>query len=415
MKSVFKIAGVVLAVWMLVPLVSAQNPRQSANRGYILKGPDMNQIDMVGQHTLLVCASNLEYYLASESSWGGDVGPKNAWQHSIQKEKVCKALALINADIYGLVEIEQGKVALKEICAELNRRLPGRHYGFVDNKTSSAGTYTMAAYVFDSAKVVPNGPYKWSNTGVAYRKYIQSFTENSSGERFLFSINHFKAKTGGGDTEKTRVAEANAVNDLIKNYTAQSYGDPDVLIMGDLNAYYDEQPVVILLNNDGKDKRTDLHRYFHADSSYSYTYHGVRGYLDHAIVNSTMKHQVTGMQAYHVNSDETDIYAYQSGDTSIFRYSDHDPILVGLRLGSSTAQGLVVYNDLRSNIVIKNGEGGFVRIYDMRSGVLLYERALTADYEEINPAQEILEMRSGCYLIHVFHGGQNHVTKVLRP
>lgn len=415
MKNVLKIVCVVLVGWCLMPLVAAQNPRTSANRGYILKGPDMKQIDMRGQHTLLICASNLEYYLASESCWGGDMGPKNAWEHSIQKEKVCKALALINADIYGLVEIEQGKVALKEICTELNRRLPGRHYGFVDNKTSSAGTFTMAAYVFDSAAVAPYGPCKWSNTGVANRKYVQGFTENISGERFVFSLNHFKAKTGGDDTDKTRIAEANAVNNLVQSYTAADYGDPDVLIMGDLNAYWNEQPISILLKPSAQETRTDLHRYFHADSSYSYTYHGERDYLDHAIVNAAILPQVTGMQAYHVNSDETDRYAYQSGDTSIFRYSDHDPILVGLRLGSTVGRGLVVYNDLRSDIVIKNGGGGYVRIYDLRSGILLYHRALTEDNEVITPADEIPEMRSGCYLIHVFHNGLNHITKVLRP
>ena len=40
---------------------------------------------------------------------------------------------------------------------------------------------------------------------------------------------------------------------------------------------------------------------------------------------------------------------------------------------------------------------------------------MTEDNEVITPADDIPEMRSGCYLIHVFHNGLNHITKVLRP
>ena len=109
------------------------------------------------------------------------------------------------------------------------------------------------------------------------------------------------------------------------------YGDDDILIMGDLNAYAMEDPITVLREGG----MIDLHRAFHADSSYSYVYHGYAGYLDHALCNSTLYPSVTGMVAYHINSDEKDSYAYDnSNDLTMFRCSDHDPVIVGLRLDS---------------------------------------------------------------------------------
>ena len=55
-----------------------------------------------------------------------------------------------------------------------------------------------------------------------------------------------------------------------------------------------------------------------------------KGILDHAMANSTMADQVTGAYAYHINT---------SGYSS-YKYSDHDAVLVGLRLGKSSGEGI---------------------------------------------------------------------------
>ena len=106
--------------------------------------------------------------------------------------------------------------------------------------------------------------------------------------------------------------------------------------MGDLNAHGKEDPITYFTKNG----LTDLHRYYHADSSYSYMYSGLLGYLDHAIVNSTMLPQVTGMYVFHINSDENDNYAYDRSyaDNTMFRCSDHDPVIVGLKLSATATK-----------------------------------------------------------------------------
>jgi len=374
------------------------------------KGPDWTQIDAKDEHTLLVCAANLEYYLVKNLGTG--YGPDNEKQHAAQRTKTKQALALINADLYGFCEVEQGTTALHEICTDLNTAHPNRRYVYVDNKTSSAaGSYTMSGFVYDSLTVRAIGKCQEINTEVQNRKYMQCFQEKSTKETFIFSMNHFKAMSGGGDTESRRIAEANAINANYETYKVYS-GEEDLLIMGDLNCHYGSQPISILLM-DGA--RTDLHRYFHPEGSYSYLYGNEANYLDHAICNSTMLPQVTGMQAFHVNSDENDCYTYDGycNDGTMFRYSDHDPILVGLRLNDHVTNDLIILN-YGPNLTIQNAEGGFVRIYDL-SGNLLYSKTIDRAGYGILPEEEIPAMTHGCYVVHVYFNGKNNITKYIRP
>ncbi len=382
---------------------------------YLMAGPDLKQIDKNGQHRILVCAANLEYYLATEAAWGTGYGPRNSWQHSIQKEKVCSALSVINADLYGLVEIEGGGVAANEICTELNRRRPDRHYKFINNGTSSGSSFTTCIYVYDANVIAPHGDYLGSSDSeVQNRKYIKTFREVATGEKFNFSINHFKSKTGDGGDDR-RNHEAQAVNTLSKQSAVM---DPDVIIMGDLNSYWNESPISILLENDGKDLRTDLLQKFLDDTTrYSYYYSGYN-YLDHAIVNSTMLPQVTGIQAFHCNSKYTDgQYGYPTGEKSIRRYSDHDPIIVGLRLNGTHVDpsGLSI-SELGSDLIISSNKEGFVRIYDY-CGNFIYQQQLseatviTTDNLEKAFASAL---RPGVYIYHIFYDGKVRTYKFIK-
>ena len=297
-------------------------------------------VDMLDTHNLLVCALNCEYYLVENLGTG--YGPDNATQSARQHAKIMDALARIRADIYGFMEVEQGQSALRKLAESLTAAT-GRHYTWINDGGSPSGSYTKSGYVYCSDVVRPHGSLKNNNTGVANRKKLQAFDLISSGERFIFSINHFKAKSGSGtgaDADQgdgqgiynhSRVIEAESVISYY-NSNRSYYGDEDILIMGDLNAYAKEDPIRVLTDAG----MTDLHRYFHADSSYSYTFRGEAGYLDHALCNATLRSQVTGMAAWHINSDESDSFTYdKSSDQTMFRCSDHDPVLVGLKLGDS--------------------------------------------------------------------------------
>lgn len=382
------------------------------------KGIDLESIDMRGEHTLLVCCMNLEYYLV-ENLGSGSMGPKTREAHQKQRAKVSKALAKINADLYGFVEIELGQSALAELASDLTKNT-GRQFAYIDDGSSAKGTYTKAGYVYCSEVLEPHGGLRYNDEGVDNRKKTQAFREKATGEVFLYSVNHFKAKVssgaygdnvdkgdGQGAFNGDRVQEAKSV---LNHYDSDSYyyGDKDILIMGDLNAYAMEDPITVLREGG----MIDLHRAFHADSSYSYVYHGQAGYLDHALCNETLYPHVTGMVAYHINSDESDSYAYdKSSDQTMFRSSDHDPVLVGLRLDTTyTAVPGVSVPDVSIGIhnftpYIYNAEGGHYIVYRI-DGIKVKEQSILSNQEEING------LDPGLYILNIYGQGKCHKMKI---
>jgi predicted extracellular nuclease len=276
--------------------------------------------------------------------------------------------------------------------------------------------------VYCSDKVQPYGNMRHNNEGVTNRKKMQAFVEKSTGEKFIFSLNHFKAKSGRGSGDNAdkgdgqgtfngdRVREAKSV---LSHYASDKayFEDSDIPIMGDLNAYAMEDPITTL--RDGG--MIDLYRAFHADSAYSYVYRGYAGYLDHALCNNTLYPQVTGMVAYHINSDESDSYTYdKSNDQTMFRCSDHDPVIVGLRLDQSA-----IYNpdvNLNSYEVyyegttpcIRNAKDGVYRIYRV-DGNIVKEAKIESN------EQTIEDLSQGIYILNIYGQGKCLQTKLIVP
>lgn len=125
------------------------------------------------------------------------------------------------------------------------------------------------------------------------------------------------------------------------------------MIIGDLNAYKQEDAIVNLLNAG----YTDLAEAFEGPGAYSYLFDGQLGYLDYALANSALLSQVTGVKEWHINADELPLFDYndcaQTGTEASFRRescangdlyapnalrsSDHDPVLIGMALGGGPA------------------------------------------------------------------------------
>ncbi|MBQ6777810.1 MAG: hypothetical protein IJP52_05810 [Paludibacteraceae bacterium] len=381
-------------------------------REELMQGIDMAAIDARGPHTLLVCGANLQYYLTQQVGFDSGYGPRDDAEHQKQRKKVSKALATINADIYGLVEVEQGPYAQAEIAADLTR-LTGRTYKYVSDNTSASGSYTKSCYVYCSETVEPFGTLYSTSTGVKNRKMMQCFRQKENGEKFLYSINHFKAKRGSGtgsdadqgdgqgEYNASRVEEAKAVANLYDRCRT-AFNDDNLLIMGDLNAYGMEDPIRTLTQKG----MVDLHRYFHADSSYSYVYYGEAGYLDHALCDTSLLPQVTGMTPFHINSDEQDKYSYTSSDTTMFRCSDHDPVVVGLRLSNQAVYTKADMLVVDSKLVIQNVRQGHLRIYSI-DGLLVYDKALgsTGAQEQTIDMHSIPALTKGLYVFFLYHDG----------
>jgi Ca2+-binding RTX toxin-like protein len=181
-------------------------------------------------------------------------------------------------------------------------------------------------------------------------------------------VNHLKSKgsactgdpdtgDGQGNCNLTRKAAAQALVDWLAADPTGS-GDPDFLIMGDLNSYAQEDPIdAIKAGADDlagtSDDYTNLISQYQGTYAYSYTFDGQAGYLDHALANPSLTAQVVGAADWHINSDEPDLLDYDTSfkssaqdaiyEPNAYRSSDHDPVIVGLGLAlNATCNGLPV-------------------------------------------------------------------------
>jgi len=170
-------------------------------------------------------------------------------------------------------------------------------------------------------------------------------------------VNHLKSKgsdcndvgdpdlgDGQGNCSQTRKAAAQAIVDWLATDPTGS-GDPDFLIVGDLNSYAREESIsAIKAGPDDLEGTADdyanLVKQFVGTYAYSYVFDGQAGYLDHALSSASLTGQVTGVTEWHINADEPDVLDYDTSfkppaqealyEVNAFRTSDHDPILVGL-------------------------------------------------------------------------------------
>ena len=178
----------------------------------------------------------------------------------------------------------------------------------------------------------------WFN---AREPIAQTFAKD--GDKFTVVANHFKSKSPGSPTgdnvdsgdgqgqwngDRTRqAASLAAFTDRLRADT----GDQDVVILGDLNAYSQEDPV-IRLESAGL---TDLGSTFDPER-YSYVFDDMSGSLDHAMATSSLTAKITDVAHWNINSVESFAYQYV-GDPALYapdqyRASDHDPLVFGINL-----------------------------------------------------------------------------------
>lgn len=373
----------------------------------------------LGDYNLKVCAFNLKYYLTQ--SFGKGFGPANQTESEKQHTKIIEALKAIDADIYGLVEIEQGQDALRKITQSLTAAT-GHIYDFVNDKGNINKSYTKVAYIYRMDKTSPFKTIKNNNSPTPrHRKKLQGFTLNSNGKRFIFSLNHFKSKSGchnahglnkdQGDGQgcynESRLKEAKSTKNFIT--TNETYfEDEDALIMGDLNAYAMEDPIRYFTDNG----YTDLLAKYEADTAYSYVYKGQIGYLDHALANNSMEKQVTGATVFHINSDEPAMFEYSGSayQPNMYRSSDHDPVIVGLKLGKDIPSAIdafeqrvriyPTYTDDRLNI--EKAAGCHVQLFTL-NGFKLIQKQIDSDNYTLSLSQ--LNIGAGVYILRVL--GEN--------
>ena len=329
---------------------------------------------------LRVTAANLLNYFNTFTGCTGGVsgaamdcrGAGNQEEFDRQWPKTVANLVGGGADVIAIMEMENdgygSTSAIQHLVDKLNAKADTGTYAFI-NPDTTAGTNSLGTdaikvgLIYKPGKVTPVGTTAALNTddfvnggdSTARNRpaLAQAFEENSTGKRFIVVANHLKSKgsacdapdagDGQGNCNAVRTNAANALTAWLAGNPTDT-GDPDILIMGDLNAYAKEDPITAIKNAG----YTNLPESLIGPSAYSYVFDGQWGYLDHALGTASLTAQVAGIVEWHINADEPSALDYNTDyksatqinilyDDDQFRAGDHDPVIVGLNLTSSNS------------------------------------------------------------------------------
>src|SRR5690606_38478482 len=238
----------------------------------------------------------------------GERGADTAQEQERQLAKLTAALKGLDADVVGLMEVENnGDAAVGALVDALNRATGAGTYAWVRHPRPGADAIHVAL-IYKPGKVTPVGAARSSQDPVFDRPpLVQTFRPASGRTPFTVIVNHFKSKgcdgatgpdadqgDGQGCYNARRVAQAEAV-------AAIADASPNPLVIGDLNAYAAEDPVKVLTDG-GLVSQT--RRFVPPHERYSYVFDGQSGELDHILAGRSLSRRATGATIWHVNSDE---------------------------------------------------------------------------------------------------------------
>lgn len=402
----------------------ATNEVDSSN--FVTSGDDFDvarkAAPAIADSDLRVASFNVLNYFTSVADSGHDNptgqnrGATNLDEFLIQQAKIVSAMNKMDADIIGLMEVENNGFgdgsAIQNLVDALNAEIDDveDHYTYVEIEEQDkyqeeyfGSDAIMVAILYRTNAVTPKEAAKvivtpeqhiaentitrkeGTESNPAYDKYqrhslLQTFTVKETGEDLSVVVNHFKSKgsecieewiAGVEDSEPAdlqgncnnfRVSAAKVVGEALKDI------DGDVLVMGDLNAYGKEAPLLTLTDYSqekyGRDIYTaayttigggelqvektkiekgyglhNLNTLLHGADTFSYTYSGELGNLDHALASSSLAQKVVAIEDWHINSLESNLFEYSSKYTGdmpkykdAFSASDHDPVIIAIDL-----------------------------------------------------------------------------------
>jgi len=315
--------------------------------------------DPVGGDVQIGAFNVLNYFLTLAADGGR--GAETPEELEKQAAKIVTAIEALGADVVTLMEIEDTNStgygdgtpdqAVADLVARLNAAAGDDTWAFVplpDELLAVDRDVIRNAIIYQKDVVAPVGDsvglvdeFVWFN---AREPIAQTFVKD--GDAFTVIANHFKSKSdsvppqSGNDNEDIGDGQGAFNGDRIRQAASltsfaeelrDSSGDDDVLLMGDLNAYSEEDPIQLLRGAGFADLGAALD-----EGRYSFVFNALSGSLDHAMSSDALTGKVTGLAHWNINAVESFAYQYD-GDPALyaenpFRSSDHDPLVLGIDL-----------------------------------------------------------------------------------
>ncbi|OGX85606.1 hypothetical protein BEN48_01880 [Hymenobacter glacialis] len=338
--------------WRVQPLAGADAPVVSVLRPAV---PTFSAIDVK------VASFNVLNYFNGDGAGGGFPtarGAKTLVEFNRQRSKIIAALVQMNADVVGLVEIENDGTgatsAIQDLVNGLNQAVGATTYAFVEDGALRQPNNTdliRCTILYKPAAVKLYGNVLVdASIGFFERPPVAqlfiSTRPTQPADTFAVVVNHFKSKASGsglnadqgdgqGASNLRRRGQAYGLIDFIDK-TVKPAGTRYVVSVGDYNANYEEDPMDIL--------RAAGLVVGSPASSVSYVFSGLSGALDHAVLTPNLVGRAA-VAKWNINAFEPEFLEYDvAGAATVvdspFRSSDHDPILIGLNFrGVVTAAG----------------------------------------------------------------------------
>lgn len=319
---------------------------------------------------LRIAAFNVRNYFTTL----GTSGASNSGELQRQRVKLIAALQQLSADAYVLSELENGDPASDDLLAALNAATGGG-YAVIDH--DAPGSFTRSVIFYRTSALQPVTTTFWLNTSIFQRAHItQGFLAIASGKRFLLSTMHLRSKlcdnASGANLDQNdgqgcyNAMRRSQVQELVSHWSSirASTWIPSQLVMGDFNAYDQEDPIDLMRASGFVDLVTGL------VPSHTYRYLAAFGSIDHAFATPGMADAVQNAAPWNINSNEPPVLDYRDSNLGFyqpdaFRSSDHDPVLVGLDAGSIAtslpefAEGMQVRFWMDERLRLARWEGSF--------------------------------------------------------
>lgn len=356
----------------LKPTFTATNPRPAA-------------APVVGGDIQVASFNVLNYFTTLTSENPAARGADTAEQFAVQKAKIVQAINALDADVVALQEIENSvklgeapDEALADLVAGLNAAAGAGTWDYVRTPAAlhdaAITDFITNAIIYKPGSVKPVDEAKtvvdetvWD---IAREPIAQTF---KYGKQFVTVVaNHLKSKSG---TDPTPQEGQDAFNDervkqaqsLLAFANSLSEGRKNsIYLVGDFNSYAKEDPIKVFTDAGWSDLL-----FTKARGQFTYSFDGELGSLDHVIASPAASDKVAKAAVWSINSPEWSAREYWGSaaetldEASVFRSSDHDPILVGV--GSEGVPGtvdidLVTVNDFHGRIEQSAPSGGIAAL-----------------------------------------------------
>ena len=321
-----------------------------------LESPPRPKRPTLGDSNLVVASFNvLNFFTTLDNGSNGARGADNEAELQRQREKIVAAILELDADVIGLMELENSLAAEQDLVEALNQRIGSEAYsgcglppGFAESP--GGGDKIRVGILYRRDRVECTQPITLIDDDAFYiarTPLVQEFRRSDGEERFSLIVNHFKSKgardakgkdldqkDGQAAYNETRMRQAKAVASHVDGMVQA--GQSNVLVIGDLNAYRFEDPIDALRDAGLVDlMETKCNESF----PYTFVYYGQAGSLDQSFATSSLADEVTAVATWHINAAEPRFLDYNTeyNPKSLyrpdpFRSSDHDPVLIGIQL-----------------------------------------------------------------------------------